>query len=236
MGGAGNDREWHDPRSTLRREPRAVNRCLMIVALLLPALAMADVDPRFARLRDASEPLGGLSGFLNRYIGECGDMFASPDCRTKADEFRKNYKGKKMYMIITEDVATMVSPGSYEPNTGNFTINIVPFFAGGKYALTHGTPKKTDAQGNPIMPLLTVSGTTPEGWNGGMFSRMFSAKGVRVQVVFTPLDIWSLNKPGGGKIFGVSSRVEAILLTDGRTGYELGLWVDGKDANAKKKK
>jgi hypothetical protein len=208
----------------------------MIVALLLPALAVADVDARFARLRDAAEPLGGLSAFLNRFIGECGDMFASPDCRTKADEFRKNYRGKKLYMIVTEDVATMVSPGWYEPNTGDFVINIVPFFAGGKYALTHGTPKKTDAQGNPIMPLLSVSGTTPMGYNGGMFSRLFSARGVRVQVVFTPLDIWSLNKPGGGKIFGVSSRMEAILLTEGRTGYELGLWLDGKDANSKKKK
>jgi hypothetical protein len=208
----------------------------MIAALLLPTLALADVDQRFARLRDAAEPLGGLSAFLNRFIGECGDMFASPDCRTKADEFRKNYKGKKMYMIVTEDVATMVSPGWYEPNTGDFVINIVPFFAGGKYALTHGTPKKTDANGNPIMPMLTVSGTTPEGYNGGMFSRLFSARGVRVQVVFTPLDIWSLNNPKGGKIFGVSSRIEAILLTEGRTGYELGLWLDGKDANPKKKK
>lgn len=213
-----------------------MNRCLVIVALLLPSLALADVDARFARLRDAAEPLGGLSAFLNRFIGECGDLFASPDCRSRADEFRKAYRGKKMYMIVTEDVATMVSAGAYEPNTGDFNINIVPFFAGGKYALTHGTPKKTDAQGNPIMPLLSVSGTTPQGYNGGMFSRLFSARGVRVQVVFTPLDIWSLTKPGGGKIYGVSSRIEAILLTEGRTGYELGLWLDGKDANAKKKK
>jgi hypothetical protein len=213
-----------------------VNRCFAVVALLLPALALADVDQRFARLRDAAEPLGGLSAFLNRYIGECGDMFASPDCRTKADEFRKAYRGKKMYMIVTEDVATMVSPGPYQPTTGDFVINILPFFAGGKYALTHGTPKKTDAGGNPILPLLSVSGTTPEGWNGGMFARMFSSRGIRVQVVFTPLDIWSLSKPSGGKIFGVAARVEAILLTEGRTGEHLGLWLDGKDANAKKKK
>ncbi len=208
----------------------------MIVALLLPALAAADVDPRFARLRDAAEPLGGLSAFLTRYIGECGDMFAKPDCRTKADEFRKAYRGKKMYMIVTEDVATMVTPGPYQPNTGDFVINILPFFAGGKYALTHGTPKKTDSAGNPILPLLSVSGTTPEGWNGGMFARLFSSRGVRVQVVFTPLDIWSLPKPSGGKIFGVAARVEAILLTEGRTGEHLGLWVDGKDANAKKRR
>lgn len=211
-----------------------MNRCLVTVALLLPALALADVDQRFARMRDASEPLGSLSGFLNRYIGECGDMFASANCRTKADEFRKIYRGKKMYMIVTEDVATMVSPGAYQPHTGAYVINILPFFAGGKYALTHGTPKKTDAQGNPILPLLTVSGTTPEGWNGGMFQRMFDSRGIRVQVVFTPLDIWSVTKPSGGKTFGVSARVEAILVTEGRTGEELGLWLDGKDANKKK--
>jgi uncharacterized protein DUF6066 len=211
-----------------------VNRCLVTLALLLPALAVADVDQRFARMRDAAEPLGGLSAFLNRYIGECGDMFASADCRTKADEFRKNYKGKKLYMIVTEDVATMVSPGPYQPASGNFIINILPFFPGGKYALTHGTPKKTDAQGNPILPLLSVSGTTPEGWTGGMFARLFSSRGIRVQVVFTPLDIWSLAKPSGGKVYGVAARVEAILLTEGRTGEELGLWLDGKDANKKK--
>jgi hypothetical protein len=221
---------------TIRRPPflgvpSTVNRCLLTVALLLPALALADVDPRFARLRDAAEPLGGLSAFLNRYIGECGDMFASADCRTKADTFRNAYRGKKMYMIVTEDVATMVSPGPYQPSTGNYVINILPFFPGGSYALTHGTPKKTDAQGNPILPLLTVTGTTPEGWTGGMFARLFPSRGIRVQVVFTPLDIWSLQKPKGGKIFGVAARVEAILVTEGRTGQELGLWIDGKDAN-----
>lgn len=211
-----------------------MKRLLVTAALLLPALALADVDKRFVSLRDAAEPLGGLSGFLNRYIGECGDMFASADCRTKADEFRKNYKGKKLYMIVTEDVANMVSPGPYQPSTGNFEINILPFFPGGKYALTHGTPKKTDASGNPILPTLSVSGTTPEGFNGGMFTRLFSSKGIRVQVVFTPLDIWSLPKPGGGKTFGVAARVEAILLTEGRTGEQLGLWLDGKDASKKK--
>jgi hypothetical protein len=211
-----------------------VNRLLATLALLLPALALADVDPRFARLRDSAEPLGGLAAFLNRYVGECGDMMASKDCRTKADEFRKNYRGKKLYMIVTEDVVTQVSPGPYQPMTGDFVINILPFFPGGKYAMTHGTPKRTDAQGNPVLPLLSVSGTTPEGFNGGMFSRLFSSKGIRVQVVFTPLDIWSLAKPSGGKVLGVSARIEAVLLTEGRTGADLGLWLDGKDARKKK--
>lgn len=208
-----------------------MNRLLVIVALLLPPLASADVDQRFARLRDAAEPLGGLSGFLSRYIGECGDMFASPDCRTKADAFRKNYKGKKLYMIVDESVVDQVSPGPYSPSTGDYVINILPFFAGGKYALTHGTPKKTTAQGNPILPLLTVSGRVPTDWTGQYFARLFPSKGIRMQVVFTPLDIWSLSKPQGGKIYGVSARIEGILLTEGRTGTEMGVWIDGKDGN-----
>ncbi|MDY7228275.1 DUF6066 family protein [Hyalangium rubrum] len=213
-----------------------MNRLLVTLALLLPALASADVDPRFARLRDAAEPLGGLNAFLSRYIGECGDVFASADCRTKADAFRKNYKGKKLYMIVDEAVVNQVSPGPYQPTTGDYVINILPFFSGGSYALTHGTPKKTNAAGNPILPLLSVTGRAPTDWTGPYFTRLFSNQGVRVQVVFTPLDIWSLAKPKGGKTFGVSARIEAILLTEGRTGQELGLWLDGKDANTRKKK
>jgi hypothetical protein len=213
-----------------------VNRLLVTVALLLPALALADVDPRFARLRDAAEPLGGLSAFLSRYIGQCADVFAAADCRTKADAFRKAYKGKKLYMIIDEDVANMVSPGPYQPVTGDFVVNILPFFPAGSYALTHGTPKKTNSLGNPILPMLTVSARAPTEWNGQYFARLFTSQMVRVQVVFTPLDIWSLDKPKGGKVLGVAARIEAILLTEGRTGTEMGLWLDGKDANQQKKK
>jgi hypothetical protein len=213
-----------------------VNRLLVTVALLLPALAFADVDPRFARLRDAAEPLGGLGGFLSRFIGQCADVFASSDCRTKADVFRKNYKGKKLYMIVDEEDVNMLSPGPYDPVTGDFIVNILPFFPAGSYALSHGTPKKTNSQGNPMLPLLTVSARAPKDWNGQYFARLFASQSVRVQVVFTPLDIWSLERPKGGKIYGVSARMEAILLTEGRTGVEMGLWLDGKDANKLKKK
>jgi hypothetical protein len=213
-----------------------VNRLLVTVALLLPALALADVDPRFARLRDSAEPLGSLNAFLSRFIGQCADVFASADCRTKADAFRKAYKGKKLYMIVDEDVANMVSPGPYDPVTGDFGVNILPFFPAGSYALSHGTPKKTNAAGNPVLPLLSASGRAPTEWNGQYFARLFTSQGVRVQIVFTPLDIWSLERPKGGKIFGVAARMDAILLTEGRTGIQMGLWLDGKDANKLKKK
>lgn len=204
-----------------------------VVTLLLPALALADVDARFAKLRDASEPLGGLGAFLEKYIGACEGAFVDPQCKSQAEAFRKKYQGKRLYMIVTEDDATMLAPGAYSPGTGDYTIHITPFFPGGRYALTHGSPKKTDANGNPVLPLLTVSGTVPEGWNGQIFSRMFSMRGVRAQVVFTPQGVWSLPKKGGGKNHGVTARVEALLVTEGRTGQQLGLWLNGKDANKK---
>ena len=204
------------------------------VALLLPALALADVDPRFAKLRDESEPLGGLGAFLEKYIGACEGALVDPQCKSQAEAFRKKYQGKRLYMIVTEDDATMLAPGPYSPGTGEYTINITPFFPGGRYALTHGAPKKTDASGNPLLPYLTVTGTLPEGWNGQMFSRMFSMRGMRVQVVFTPQGVWSLPKKGGGKNHGVTARIEGLLVSEGRTGGQMGLWLNGKDANAAK--
>ena len=204
------------------------------VSLLLPALALADVDARFAKLRDESEPLGGLGAFLEKYIGACEGALVDPQCKSNAEAFRKKYQGKRLYMIVTEDDATMLAPGPYSPGTGEYTINITPFFPGGRYALTHGSPKKTDANGNPVLPFLTVTGTVPEGWNMQMFGRLFSMRGVRAQVVFTPQGVWNLPKKGGGKNFGVTARIEGILVSEGRTGQQLGLWLNGKDANAGK--
>jgi hypothetical protein len=212
-----------------------VSRLLVAaVTLLLPALALADVDSRFAKLRDESEPLGGLGAFLEKYTGACEGAFVDPQCKSQAEEFRKKYQGKRLYMIVTEDDATMLSPGPYSPATSEYTINITPFFPGGRYALTHGAPKKTDGNGNPVLPFLTVTGTLPEGWNAQMFSRIFSMRGLRAQVVFTPQGVWSLPKKGGGKNYGVTARVEGILVTEGRTGTQMGLWINGKDANKAK--
>ncbi|WP_404362530.1 DUF6066 family protein [Corallococcus coralloides] len=211
-----------------------MNRILAAAfALLVPTLALADVDSRFAKLRDESEPLGGLGAFLEKYVGECDGALVDPQCKQQAEAFRKKYTGKRLYMIITEDDAGMLSPGDFNPGTNEYTINITPFFSGGKYGLSHGAPKKTDAQGNPVMNYLTVSGTAPDMWNGGTFNRMFMARGVRAQVVFTPQSVWTLPKKGGGKTYGVNARIEAVLVTEGRTGNQLGLWLNGKDAGGK---
>ncbi len=206
-----------------------MNRLLATLALLLPALALADVDPRFVKLRDAAQPMGGLSAFLDKYIGECDDFFAGATCKANAESFRKAYTGKRMYMIVTEDVATMLSPGPYAPTTGEYVIHLTPFFAAGKYALTHGAPKKTDPQGNPVMPLISVSGTIPLGWNAMRFTSLFRNQALRAQIIFSPRSVWTLPKKGGGRLHGVEAQIEAVLITEGRTGEQLGLWIQGKD-------
>ncbi|PTL75720.1 hypothetical protein DAT35_53595 [Vitiosangium sp. GDMCC 1.1324] len=200
--------------------------------MLLPALALADVDPRFARLRDQAEPLGSLQTFLEKYIGECAGVFVSPSCRSDSEAFRAKYGGKKLYMIVGEEAATMLSPGPYQPGSGNYTIEVVPYFPGGSYALTQGTPTQTDSAGNPLLPLIHITGTTPEGWAATDFLRLFSTHQIRAQIVFTPQGMWSLPRKRGGKASGVAARVEAILLTHARTGEVLGLWFAEEPAGA----
>lgn len=218
-----------------------MRRSILAALLLLPTLALADVDTRFAQLRDQAEALGSLSTFLDKYIGECAGLFVSPSCRGDAEAFRGKYGGRKLYMIVGEDAASMLSPGPYQPGSGNYTIQVIPYFPGGAHGLTQGTPTQTDAAGNPLLPLIRITGTTPEGWAATDFLRLFSTRQIRAQVVFTPQGVWTLPGKRGGKTQGVAARVEAILLTHARTGEPLGLWFaeepaarDGKKARKKK--
>jgi len=201
-----------------------VRRHFLVAILLLPTLALADVNPRFAKLRDQAEPLGGLAAFLDSYIGECSGFFVSPTCRSEAEAFRKRYEGKKLYMIIREEAAAMLAPGPYQPKAGNYTIQVTPSFPGGAYNLTGGIPTQADAQGQPVLSLIQIEGTTPPGWNAQEFLRLFSERHLRAQVVFTPKGVWSLEGPDGSKRYGVDAQLDAILLTDGRTGQVFGLW------------
>ena len=201
---------------------------LVLTFLVLPALAFADVDPRFAKLRDSATPLSGLGTFLEKYIGECSDPFAGAECKANAAAFRKEANKNRYYLIITEDQANMLSMGPYDPGRGEYTVNIAPLFAAGGYAVTHGAPRKTDANGNPVMMYVQAKGKVPPGWNAPSIQRLFTTRQLRVQVVFKPEGTWSLSKKGGGKHHGVKARVEAILVTIGRTGEPVALWMPNK--------
>lgn len=201
-------------------------RALATTALLFPLIAAADVDPKFAALRDKAEALGSVSQFIEKYIGDCGKgLEANQECLKNAKAYRDGATGKKFYMIITEDAATMMSLGTYDPRGDEFVINLTPFFPASDSAITHGQPNGLDANGNPTMAYLPIRATIPEGHNIQRITRMIQSRVLRLQVVFTPLGLWTLNKKGGGKITGVKAKLDAVLVTIGRTGEPIALWM-----------
>lgn len=202
-------------------------RTLQILALAIPMLAWADADPRFAKLRDSADALSSLAGFLDKYGGDCGSiMEGGAECGKNAEAFRKAANGHKFYMILTEDSTSVLAIGGFNPRGAEVTFNLTPFFPGSNSAVTHGAPSKTDAAGNPVLPFIVFKGVLPDGWNVQMMARQVSARQMRLQVIFSPQGVWELPKKGGGKIRGVKAHIDAILVTVGRTGEQVALWIN----------
>jgi hypothetical protein len=200
-------------------------RAFVFLAVLVPTLVWADADARFAKLRDSADALSSLGGFLDKYVGDCGSILeGGSECSKNAAEFRKAASGKKFYMILTEDSTSVLSMGGFNPNGGEVTFNLTPFFPGSNSAVTGGAPTRTDASGNPVLPFMTFKGSLPDAWNVQMLGRQVAARQMRLQVVFSPQGLWELPKKGGGKIRGVKAKIDAILVTVGRTGEQVALW------------
>lgn len=200
-------------------------KLLTAVVVLIPALALADADQRFAKLRDQAEAMGSVSAFVDKYVGDCASkMMGGGECEKNAEIFRQGATGKKFYMIINEETATVLSMGEVKSN-GQFVLNLTPFFAAAGMAITHGAPAKTDADGNPVMPFIRVDAVLPDNWNPAMMQRQVQGQALRLQIVFTPQGVWTLPKKGGGQLKGVKAKFEAVLVSVGRTGDQVGLWL-----------
>src|SRR5262249_50984764 len=165
--------------------------------ILVPALLGAG-GSRFEQLKDSAEPVGGLGTFLERYIGECAGA-VGPQCRSNATGFRSRARSRTFYMLVGEETANSLSVGSFDSAQSELTLQLVPFFASGPYALTHGAPKTVDADGNPLLPLLLVRAKAGEEWSPDRVQRMISSRGFRLEVIFTPEDVWTLARKRGGK-------------------------------------
>jgi hypothetical protein len=101
-------------------------------------------------------------------------------------------------------------------------------FPGGGYALTQGAPKRTDAHGNPLLPILPLPVHLPEDRSWNDVKRMVATRGVRVEFVAVPRGVWALPKPKGGKWYGVAADLKAVLVTSARSGETVALWVAPK--------
>lgn len=196
---------------------------VLLLAVLLPALALG--DERFDALRKDAQPFdGSLGEFLELYLGDCGQASATANCRNRSRDFQAQAKGKRFYTLIREDEAGMLGMSTGTSRGGDFTVEVTPFFPGGEHALTNAVPKKTDAQGNPILAVLMIPGTLPGVETVDDMQRLFKNRGARLELLFRPEETWALAKKGGGKLTGVKARLDAIQVTS-RTGAVLATWI-----------
>ncbi len=197
----------------------------LVLMALVPVVAVAQVDRRFDPLRDNAEPLTSVGAFVDKYVGDCvSAMLGGADCEKNTQGFRRAAKGKKYYLIITEGTANVLQMSEMDNRSGRFILNLTPFFAGSNSAVTHGAPSKVDASGNVVLPFIRIESMLPDGWSPAMMGRQVQAQGLRLQVVFTVQDLWTLPKKGGGKLKGVKAKFDAVVVTDGRTGTQVGAW------------
>jgi hypothetical protein len=189
--------------------------------IALPLLAGS--DSRFAQLRSSSETLGSLGAFLEKYVGDC-PTGSAPQCRSTASAFRSRSNKTRFFMLLTDEAAGTLSAGRFDSSRGEYELRLTPFFAAGRYALTHGAPRQTDAAGNPLLPLLTMRGKAPEYWDASRLQRLIAGRELRVELVFTPREVWTLARRRGETIRGVKSRIDAVQVTNGRTGEVIGSW------------
>jgi uncharacterized protein DUF6066 len=198
-------------------------RSAVVLLSLAPAIALAEA--RFDELRKDATPFdGGLGDFLELYLGDCGTASNTANCRNRSREFQTQAKGKRFYALVREDEAGMVGMSESTRSGGDFTIEVTPFFPGSEHALTNAVPKKTDAKGNPVLPVLMIPGTLPGAETVDDMVRLFKNRGVRLELLFRPEQPWAMNKKGGGQLTGVKAKLEAIQVTS-RTGAVLATWI-----------
>jgi len=198
-------------------------RSSFVLLLLAPALALA--DGRFEELRKGAQPFdGGLGDFLELYLGDCGTASNTANCRNRSREFQTQAKGKRFYALVREDEAGMLGMNTGTRAGGDFTIEVTPFFPGAEHALTNAVPKKTDAKGNPILPVMMIPAKLPGVETVEDMERLFKNRGVRVELLFEPEQAWALPRKGSTTLTGVKAKLDAIQVTS-RTGAVLATWV-----------
>ena len=198
-------------------------RLALSLLVVVPAVALA--EGRFDELRKEAQPFdGGLGEFLEVYLGDCGTASNTANCRNRSREFQTQAKGKRFYALVREDEAGMVGMSESTRAGGDFTIEVTPFFPGAEHALTNAVPKKTDAKGNPILPVLMIPGKLPGIETVEDMERLFKNRGVRLELLFRPEQPWALPKKGGGQLTGVKGKLDAIQVTS-RTGAVLATWI-----------
>lgn len=211
----------YPPSTTLKRWN--FRRLAALFGLGLSFTAQARTEEKFDKVRSSAEPVGSLSGFLEKYVGACGPG-SPPRCESNASAFRRQVNGRRFFLATGDESSSLLSVGRFDEAKREYELRLTPFFAAGTYALTQGAPRQTDAAGNPLLPLLVMRGKAPDGFSPSRLQRLVSARELRIELVFTPQELWALTRKRGAKIHGVKSRIEAVQVVSARTGEVVASW------------
>src|SRR5262249_61510287 len=126
-------------------------------------------------LRSSAEPLGGLSGFLEKYVGACGQGSA-PKCESNASSFRSQANGKRFFFAAGDESSSLLSVGRCDAATGGGDLKLTPFFSAGGDAPAPGAPPPTDPAGDPPAPPPALRGPGPGGGGAPHTPRLVHAR------------------------------------------------------------
>jgi len=191
---------------------------LLLWSFWVPASGRAE-DARFEELRARASRLDSLGPFLERYLGTCKDELSRSDCEENVRVQRRGLDRGVYAAVLTEQTLDIVRV-IRTPSGHRFVVT--PFIDGGGIALTHGEPRRQDAEGRPIIGLLVLDGTLPHGMDELALESALRTGRLELEVVFRPEGTWRLRRKGENGFYeGVKARFLGLRLTESRTGAEL---------------
>jgi hypothetical protein len=185
------------------------------------ALACLTIQPASARDLDFdavarnAERVDALEPFLANFVGHCNDVYERQKCEANVAQARKLATGR-LFTVRVADAAALVRP---ERRGAGYLLLVTPFVDGGGLALTNGAPRRQDAEGRPLIDLLSIPGTVPEGMMAMEFESPFRTGAIELEIVFRPEKVWKLQRRGEkGSYEGMAARFLAVRVIDARTG------------------
>ncbi len=193
-------------------------RALLALLVLVPC-SVAHASTTFTEISGRAQRLDSLAPFLERYVGRCRDAELRNDCEQNVRATRRTLDGRIYATSVAEQTLEVVRP---ERSATGYRFVITPFIDGGGLALTHGEPRKQDTAGRPLIGLVVVDASLPDGMDDLALESALRTGRIELQVLFRPEGTWRLKRKGEpGYYEGVTARFLAVRLVESRTGTEI---------------
>jgi len=197
---------------------RVAQTLLVLLWFALPSEA-APEGARYEELRARASRIDSLGPFLERYLGTCKDAFTRADCEENVRAQRRGLDRGVYAAVLAEQTLDIVR---VERTAAGPRFVVTPFIDGGGIALTHGEPRRQDAEGRPIIGLLVLEGSLPAGMDELALESALRTGRLALEVVFRPEGTWKMRRKGEpGYYEGVKARFLGLRLTETRSGAEL---------------